>query len=154
MTLRQYHDARLADLEFDEECRAYNHIVDLRIGETLRSKALEGDLRALSLYYSRVREIYLFTDASNSGHELPPPYIAEAMLHGGLMAYRKRFPNDPAFNLEPPDEIDLGPPAQSSLPSSIPSRTGLPVSSQSALRGQKPSGQGPKRLETLATGQP
>ena len=104
VTVRHYQDGRLQDLEFDEECRAYDQTVDLRIGEALRSRALDGDPRALSLYYSRVRVVYLPPKNDAERKNNMTPEIAAAMLHAGLEAYRKSLPDDPSFDIGGPLE--------------------------------------------------
>lgn len=59
VTLRDYQEARLTDLAFEEACRVLDQVMDLRITDALRILAVEGDARSMALYFGKVRDLVL-----------------------------------------------------------------------------------------------
>lgn len=108
VTLREYRDGRRLDLDFNEECRAYDQTVDLRISDSTRIDAVKGDARSRTLYYNRVRDLFL-----GSAEDLKPdqaltmPGVAEAMIDAGLRKIDANLnppPDDPSLRREPPSQ--------------------------------------------------
>jgi hypothetical protein len=85
VSLTEFQQGRLADFAFDEACRAYDHVIDLKITESLRHKAAQGNVPAQSLYFHRVRELVLKSDSEDPlSTALFAAAEAEALLRAGL----------------------------------------------------------------------
>lgn len=86
VSLAAFQRARLADPEFDDACRIYDQIADLKITESLRIKALEGNVAAMNLYFRRVRVLVFGPD--EPGHapagNIFSPVVAAIMLRASL----------------------------------------------------------------------
>ncbi|MCU1376838.1 MAG: hypothetical protein JWO68_4124 [Actinomycetia bacterium] len=102
VSLSVFTEARGRDAAFDEICRTHDQIVDLKITESLRSHAMNGDVRFQSLYYTRVRDRLLGRAGAEPADAYVSASMAEAMIGAGLLARAGVAVSPPAMHRPAP----------------------------------------------------
>jgi hypothetical protein len=88
--------ARQSVPAFNEACRLYDEVIDLRICDAVRGYAVKGDLRAQGLYFNQVRGL-IFGEADAPDADLIlTSEGAEALIREALNVWIDPLDRDPS----------------------------------------------------------